>query len=102
MGMTYIDYPNSLESINEFRRRLVDPDITIWRQAGTQERFKLLHVTTVRRNSSFGTAFEAHREPTGGKESPEFPHVCFNPLVVSRGEKELRTTPQGHKEQLYI
>ena len=93
MGATYIDYQNSIESINEFRARLVDPDITIWRQAGTGEWFELSHVAAVRRNSSFGTAFEAHREPSGVKEGPEFPHVCLKPPCGFKGGRGTSYNP---------
>ena len=75
LGLVYPDYPNTLESIAEFRTKSIGPEIVVWFQAGSEEWFKLTHVITVRRDSSFGTAFEAYREPQGKGEDPEFPHL---------------------------
>ena len=98
MGTTYIDYHNSLERINEIRGRLLDPDIAIWRQAGNQEWCKLLHVTNVHRNSSFGTAFEARREPPWGERKAMSSPMCVrNPLVDSREDEALPITLWGAK-----
>ena len=82
MGLVYPSYPNSLESIAKFRTKLIDPDTVVWFRAGSGQCFKLTHVITVHRNSSFGTSFEAHREPGGKGRDPEFFHVWLNPPPV--------------------
>ena len=59
MGMRYIDNPNTIEGLHEFRRTLFGPTTTIWFQAGSEEWFKLIEAITVHRNSSLGADFEA-------------------------------------------
>ena len=77
MGLVYPSIPNTLASIIEPRTKLIDPETVVWFQAGSDQRFKLTPVSTVHRNSSFGTSFEPHMEPRGEGNDPEFFHVCM-------------------------
>ena len=86
MGLVYPSIPNTLASIIEPRTKLIDPETVVWFQAGSDQWFKLAHVITVHRNSSFGTSFEARREPRGKKgNGPEFSTCMKTPAILRAG-----------------
>ena len=50
MGVVYIDYPDTVKSINDSRFKLVGPSVAILFHAGTNVWCRITHVATVYRN----------------------------------------------------
>ena len=87
IGMKYIDYPTTTEALNEFRNNLLDPSVVIWFQAGSEDWFKLISVTTIHRNSSLGTVFDGKRSPGRDDGGDESFHVCLKTPCTLRSSK---------------
>ena len=81
-------HPPSLEELDGFRNKLLDPAVYTWVQIGSDQWFRLVEIGPIYRNSVKGAAYEARLEPGTPAGAMGYFHMCrLGPCTFTGGSE---------------